>query len=146
MALLDSAVGSDSRAAVNAMDEPPTQSGRVVIVDVPRIPSEEVAVPSRLAEHLRHVVQEGYDIVVLNVEALVHPDSMMLAAIVQTYVRAVKVGGTVKLSNVSKKFRDLLAVTKLDKVIEIVQIQGDYVKLTADSGEPDTRKVDAVKS
>jgi len=37
-------------------------------------------------------------------------------------------------------------VTKLDKVIEIVQIQGDYVKLTADSGEPDTRKVDAVKS
>ena len=120
------------------MDAPNPPSGRVVVVDVPSIPSDEVAVPSALAEHLRAVVHEGYDIVVLDVGALTHPDSMTLAAIVQTYVRAVKSGGTVKLTNVSKRFRELLTVTKLDRVIEMVEVDANTPHVVLDPAERDT--------
>ena len=126
------------------MDAPNPKTGRVVVVDVPRIPSDEVAVPSALAEHLRAVARQGYDVVVLNVEALTHPDSMTLAAIIQTYVRAVKGGGTVKLSNVSKRFRDLLTVTKLDRVIEIVRIEPGADRVVIDPSEADTPKTKIV--
>ena len=112
---------------------------RVVVVDVPAIPSDEVAVPRPLADRLKTVVQQGYGLVVLNVEALTHPDSMTLGAIVQTYVSAVKGGGTVKLTNVSKRFRDLLAVTKLDRIMEIVEVAGDADRLRIDGYETDTQ-------
>ena len=120
------------------MDAQGSQRGRMVVVDVPGIPSDEVAVPRALADHLRAVAREGYDVVVLNVSALTHPDSMTLGAIVQTYVTAVRGGGTVKLTNVSKRFRELLTVTKIDRVIEIVEVEGDYDRIVVDPHEPDT--------
>jgi anti-anti-sigma factor len=116
----------------------PQPSGRVVVVDVPAIPSDEVSLPRALADHLKTVVHRGYDIVVLNVEALSHPDSMTLAAIVQTYVSAVRSGGTVKLTNVSKRFRELLTVTKLDRVMEIVEVDANADHITADAQEAET--------
>ena len=121
------------------MDAPNRPAERVVVVDVPTIPSDEVAVPRALAEHLRTVVDKGYQVIVLDVAALTHPDSMTLGAIVQTYVSAVKGGGTVKLTNVSKRFRDLLAVTKLDKIMEIVDIEGDVDRLSVNTDEPETK-------
>jgi anti-anti-sigma factor len=121
------------------MDAPNSPAGRIVVVDVPTIPSDEVAVPQALADHLRTVVDKGYDVVVLDVAALTHPDSMTLGAIVQTYVSAVKGGGTVKLTNVSKRFRDLLTVTKLDRIMEIVEVEGEPDRLTAATEEPETK-------
>ena len=115
----------------------PQPPGRVVVVDVPAIPSDEVAVPRALADHLKTVVCQGYEVVVLDVEALTHPDSMTLGAIVQTYVSAVKGGGTVKLTNVSKRFRELLTVTKLDRIMEIVEVAAGTDRITA-AREPDT--------
>jgi anti-anti-sigma factor len=116
----------------------PHLPGRVVVVDVPAIPSDEVSLPLALADHLKKVVCQGYDIVVLNVEALVHPDSITLGAIVQTYVTAVKGGGTVKLTNVSKRFRELLTVTKLDRIMEIVEVAADADRITVDAREAET--------
>ena len=83
---------------------------------------------------------KGYEVIVLDVAALTHPDSMTLGAIVQTYVSAVKSGATVKLTNVSKRFRDLLAVTKLDRIMEIVEVEGDIDRQSVDTGEPETTK------
>jgi anti-anti-sigma factor len=120
------------------MDASNTQPGRVVVVDVPAIPSDEVAVPRALADHLKTVVCQGYDVVVLDVAALTHPDSMTLGAIVQTYVSAVKGGGTVKLTNVSKRFRELLSVTKLDRIMEIVEVAADVDRVTVDAHEAET--------
>ena len=120
------------------MDASNTQPGRVVVVDVPAIPSDEVAVPRALADHLKTVVRKGYDVVVLDVSALTHPDSMTLGAIVQTYVSAVRGGGTVKLTNVSKRFRELLAVTKLDRIMEIVDVAADADRVTVDAHEDET--------
>jgi len=120
------------------MDARNSPSGRMVVVDVPGIPSDEVTVPRALAQHLRSIAEHGYELVVLNVEALTHPDSMTLGAIVQTYVTTVKSGGTVKLANVSKRFRELLTVTKIDRVIEIVEIAADAVRITIDPHERET--------
>jgi hypothetical protein len=52
----------------------------------------------------------------------------------------VKGGGTVKLTNVSKRFRDLLTVTKLDRIMAIVEIEGDVDRLRASTDEPETTK------
>jgi anti-anti-sigma factor len=116
---------------------------RVIVVDVPGIPSDEVAVPRALAEHLRAVAKRGYDLVVLNVAALTHPDSMTLGAIVQTYVTTVKCGGTVKLTNVSKRFRELLTVTKIDRVIEIVEVSESADRIVIDPDERETSQTKA---
>src|SRR5262245_27080979 len=116
-------------AAAQTMDAPHRQAGRFVVVDVPTFPIDEFAVPRTLADYLHTVCCRGYDVVVLDVAALTHPDSMTLGAIVQTYVSAVKGGGVVKLTNVSKRFRDLLAVTKLDRIMEIVEVQGEPDRL-----------------
>jgi len=120
------------------MDARDSHSGRTVIVDVPGIPSDEVAVPRALADHLRAVARRGYEVIVLNVAALTHPDSMTLGAIVQTYVTTVKCGGTVKLTNVTKRFRELLTVTKIDRVIDIVDVPDDVERIPADPDAPET--------
>ena len=120
------------------MNAPKSQPGRVVVVDVPGIPSDEVAVPRALADHLRTVVHQAYDVIILDVEALTHPDSMTLGAIVQTYVSAVKGGGTVKLTNVSKRFRDLLTVTKLDRIMEIVEVPAGADRVTVEREDAET--------
>jgi hypothetical protein len=51
---------------------------------------------------------------------------------VQTYVSAVRAGGTMKLLHVGKRFRDLLAVAKLDRVVELVESVDDESDGTAD--------------
>jgi anti-anti-sigma factor len=126
-------------------DDTTRPRGRLVVVDVPGIPSDEVAVPRELADHLKTVVDQNYDTIVLDVQALTHPDSMTLAAIVQTYVRAVKGGGTVKLTNVSKRFRELLTVTKLDQIMEIIEVSGPHDRIGSET-EPETSKTKIAKT
>ena len=44
-------------------------------------------------------------------------DSMLLGELVHAYVTAVKRGATLKLINVTSRLRELLRVTKLDRVL-----------------------------
>ena len=83
--------------------------------------SDELTVPRALADRLRTVARQGYDVIILDVTQLAHCNSMTLGAIVQTHVTAVNHGGVVKLKHVTKRFRELLAVTKIDLVIEIIE-------------------------
>ena len=48
-------------------------------------------------------------------------DSLLLGELVQAYASAIKRGATLKLLNVSKRLKDLLAVTRLDKVLETAE-------------------------
>src|SRR5262249_40680950 len=93
---------------------PPPEDRRVGTVCVPQEGNaDELSVPRALADRLRAVVQERYQLILLDVSQLNHCNSMTLGAIVQTYVSAVRNGGTVKLVNVRRRFRDLLSVTKI---------------------------------
>ena len=107
------------------MDNSTSPAHRVITVPVPGIVGDDVSVPRILADRLRAVVHAGYDVIRLDVSELTHCDSMTLAAIVQTYVSVVKTGGELKLVHVGKRFRELLAVTKLDRVIAIVEADDD---------------------
>jgi anti-anti-sigma regulatory factor len=54
-------------------------------------------------------------------------DSLWLGAVVQGYTTAVRRGGTIKLVHVSKRFRELLAVTKLNHVLEAFESEDEAI-------------------
>ena len=81
---------------------------------------EELEPPAFLIRGVRSLLDDGYCQIFLDVAKLTSVDSLLLAAIVQVYVSAVKRGATVKLLNPPKRLRDLMTVTKIDTVIESV--------------------------
>jgi len=115
------------------MDGTNSPAQRTVTVAVPEDPtSDELTVPHALATRLRMVVEQGFDLILLDVSKLSHCNSMTLGAIVQTYVTAVRGGGTVKLLHVRRRFRELLSVTKIDRVIEILDQEESLPEIVVD--------------
>ena len=77
-----------------------------------------------LLDGIRRLLDNGHKYLLLNVAQLTHADTVMLGAIVRSYTSATLSGGTLKLLNVSKRFRELLAVTRLDQILDIVESEG----------------------
>ena len=92
-----------------------------VIVDVTGSPGRGEDEAARLRETLRGLRSQGYECILVNVAQVAYIDSVMLGAIVQGYVSAMRVGATVKLLHASRRVKELLAVTKLDRVLETVE-------------------------
>jgi anti-anti-sigma factor len=78
------------------------------------------AKPQAMTEQVRSLLEEGAHYILLNVVNITYADSLVLGAVMQAYVAALKRGATLKLVNTSAQFRRLLAVTKLDRIIETV--------------------------
>jgi len=76
-----------------------------------------------LCGRVRTLVEEGYKLVLLNVADLTRVDSTMLGVLVQAYSSAAKAGGAMKLQHAAQQLQDLLAVTKLDRVIGSIDPQ-----------------------
>jgi len=93
-------------------------SGQVVIVDVHGPLPTDVDAQAVLRERLRALVEHGYKFILLNVADLTYVDSVWLGAIVQGYTSAIRHGGALKLVHATKRLRELLRITKLDKVID----------------------------
>jgi anti-anti-sigma factor len=107
------------------MQGQPPSPGPTVIVDVQRGagPENDAA---RLRETLRGLPSQGYQAILVNVAQVTYIDSVMLGAIVQGYVSALRVGVTVKLLHASRRVKELLAVTKLDRVLETVESEDEH--------------------
>lgn len=90
-----------------------------VVVDV-RSTIGDLSHPQILTEHVRSLLEGGAHYILLNVVNLTYADSLVLGAVMQAYASAIRHGATLKLMNTSRRFRDLLAITKLDRVIETV--------------------------
>lgn len=101
------------RDRVDHRDEP-------VVVDVRATIDAEPSGPQILTQHVRDLLEEGAHYILLNVVNLTYADSLVLGAVVQSYAAAIRRGATLKLVNTSRRFQELLAMTKLDKVIETV--------------------------
>ena len=101
--------------AVNEPQETP------VVVDVAAAIEAAPSHPQVLAEQVRRLLEDGAHYFLLNLINLTYADSLVLGAVMHAYATAIHRGATVKLINASKRFRDLLAVTKLDRVIETVE-------------------------
>ena len=102
------------------MQPPPPSPSPTVIVDVEHGPGRGEGDAARLHETLRGLLSQGYKCILVNVAEVTYIDSVMLGAIVQGYVSAMRVGTTLKLLHASRRVKELLAVTKLDRVLETV--------------------------
>jgi anti-anti-sigma factor len=97
-----------------------------VILDVERGLGGREGDAARLHETLRGHLAQGYDGILVNVAQVGYMDSVMLGAIVQGYVSALRVGTTLKLLHASRRIKELLAVTKLDRVLETVESDDEH--------------------
>jgi anti-anti-sigma factor len=102
------------------MEIPPYLPGQTVVVDVDSGFERGEGGAARLREKLRVLLSQGYNCILVNVADATYIDSVMLGAIVQGYVSAMRVGTTLKLLHASRRVKDLLAVTKLDRVLQTV--------------------------
>jgi anti-anti-sigma factor len=81
----------------------------------------KAAPPSVLTDRVRGLLEGGAHYILLNVANISYADSLVLGAVMQAYAAAMRRGATVKLMNTSRRFRELLVVTKLDSVIETIE-------------------------
>ena len=76
---------------------------------------------SQLSGQVRDLLNQGYESVLLNVGQLTYVDSVLLSALVQAHISAIRRGARIGLLHATKRLRDALAITRLNKVIEIVE-------------------------
>jgi anti-anti-sigma factor len=93
--------------------------GKTIVVDVRGAVDRESGETTRLAIALKHLVNAGYDVILLNVAELDTIDSVLLGAITQAHTTALRSGVKLKLLNVGRRLHNLLVLTKLDRFIEI---------------------------
>jgi len=107
------------------MDAPQPQDKHVVVVN----PQGRVAAGDGAATPLRDklisAIEEGHGSILLDVGQISYLDSLLLGELVQAYASAIKRGATLRLVNATKRLKDLLRITKLDKVLQIVDHQHD---------------------
>ena len=90
-----------------------------VVVEVPGPIEHEAGDYTALLDGIRRLLADGHKRILLNVAQVAYGDSVLLGAIMQAYTAAARQGASLRLQHVSKRFADLLAVTKLDRVLEI---------------------------
>jgi len=68
---------------------------------------------------VRDILQAGAKKIVLNLAGVNYIDSSGVGELVSTYTTVVNKGGQLKLLNLTKKIRELLAITKLLTVFDV---------------------------
>lgn len=99
--------------------------GRVVILDVKGRVTRDDGTSGVLLDRLSSLVARGHKQILVNVAQVTYVDSVLLGAVAQAHTSAVRHGGTLKLLHVGPSLRELLRVTKLDQVLEVVESEDD---------------------
>ena len=102
------------------MESNTRSSGQVVVVNPQGRVNEEGGAHSPLRDRLLAEIERGQESIFLDVGLVTYLDSMLLGELVQAYASAIKRGATLKLVHATKRLRELLRVTKLDRVLETV--------------------------
>jgi anti-sigma B factor antagonist len=89
----------------------------VVVNPQGRVTTEGASV-TRLRDRLVSSIEQGQRSILLDVSQVSYMDSTLLGELVNAYVAAIKRGATLKLINVTSRLRELLRVTKLDRVLQ----------------------------
>ncbi|MGA2434666.1 MAG: STAS domain-containing protein [Bryobacteraceae bacterium] len=98
----------------------------VTILDLDgRITAGEDA--AQLRECLREIGGEGVRQVILNLQNVDYIDSTGLGTLVVCFTSFAKLGGTLKLTNLSRRTIELLVLTKLTTIFEIFAGEQDAV-------------------
>ena len=81
-----------------------------------------------LKDKIHSLVQQGHKHVVLNLGDVPYVDSAGIGEIVGSYTTLSRVGGTLRLLNLTKRIHDLLAITKLLTVFETFTSEDEAVR------------------
>jgi anti-sigma B factor antagonist len=81
----------------------------------------------RLIDHVRSLLFEGRNQIVLDVAGVRHVDSRGLGELIECFEAAGELGGAVKLLGVNGRLSDLLVITKLVNVFECFETRGAAV-------------------
>ena len=81
-----------------------------------------------LKDKVNSLVHQGHRKLILNVAAVPYVDSAGLGEIVRTYTTVSRLGGSLKLLNLTKRIHDLLSITKLLTVFETFESEDDAVR------------------
>ena len=80
----------------------------------------------QLKDKIQSLLQQGRKKVLLDLGGVSYVDSAGLGQLVQATVTASKNGGQVKLLNLTKRLNDLLVVTKLSTVFDVIEKESDF--------------------
>jgi len=80
----------------------------------------------QLKDKIQSLLQQGRRKILLDLGNVSYVDSAGLGQLVQATVTASKNGGKLKLLNLTKRLNDLLVVTKLSTVFDVVEKEGDF--------------------
>ena len=99
------------------MASPQPSAEHIVVVNPQgRVTTEGDSV-TRLRDRLVSSIEQGQRSILLDVSQVSYMDSMLLGELVQAYVTAAKRGATLRLINITSRLRELLRVTKLDRIL-----------------------------
>jgi len=81
-----------------------------------------------LRQSINAAIKDNEKQLVLNFAEVPYLDSTGLGEVVRSYTTLKKVGGAVKIANLSNKVKDLMMVTKLITVFETFENENEAVK------------------
>jgi len=108
------------------MTSPRPSAEHVVVVNSQGRVTTEGDTVTRLRDRLVSSIEHGQRSIVLDVSQVSYMDSLLLGELVQAYVTAVKRGARLNLINVTSRLRELLRVTKLDRVLRSTDQDQDH--------------------
>ena len=101
--------------------------GETIVVDLRGPVDRERGDLPALLSRVRALANHGCRDIVLNVEELTSVDSVMLGTLAHAYISTSRAGARLRLQHVPSELRKLLATTKLDRVIGIVEAEASEV-------------------
>ena len=108
-------------------------TGAVVVLAASGLACLTVETESDLRDAVRRQLDSGRRQLVLDLARVPYVDSCGLGTMVQAYVSAHRAGGSVKLSNIAPRVRQLLTVTRLLTVFELYQPEARAVECRGDA-------------
>ena len=102
------------------------ESGDVTILTITGEITLSAGGDVQLKDKIQSLLQQGRRKILLDLGGVSYVDSAGLGQLVQATVTASKNGGKLKLLNLTKRLNDLLVVTKLSTVFDIVDKESDF--------------------
>ena len=101
------------------------QAKGVTVVDLSgRIPLNDTAAPGSglgLHELIRDLVKHGYTKILLNLRDVTHLDNSSIRELFSSFTTVQNRGGVLKLTNPTERVRNVLRLTKLNTVLDVLE-------------------------
>ena len=81
----------------------------------------------QVKERIKDLLKDGQRRILLNLAEVNYIDSAGLGALISCYTTARRDGGSLKLVNLTKRIKDLLAITKLITVFETFESEPEAI-------------------